>query len=73
MRLLTLVGLLAVIVAVAAAVFFFGGFFNVAATNPEPAPVSWALIKVRMAAVDRHAVEQPPGGYDAPDKVQAVA
>ena len=43
MRLLALIGFLAIVVAVAAGVFFFGGFFNVAATNPEPAPVSWAL------------------------------
>jgi mono/diheme cytochrome c family protein len=73
MRLLALVGFLAIIVAVAAAVFFFGGFFNVAATNPEPAPVSWALIKVRTASIDRNATQQPPAGYDTPDKVQAGA
>src|SRR5437764_11324857 len=73
MRLLALIGFLAIIVAVAAAVFFFGGYFNVAATNPEPAPVSWALIKVRMASVDRNATQQPPSGYDAPANVQAGA
>src|ERR1043165_10071156 len=73
MRLLAVIGLLAIVVAVAAAVFFFGGFFNVAATNAEPAPVSWALIKTRMASVDRHATDGPPAGYDAPEKVQAGA
>jgi mono/diheme cytochrome c family protein len=73
MRLLSFIGAIGIIVAIAAAVFFFGGFFNVAATNPEPAPVSWALIKVRMASVDRHATDRPPAGYDAPDKVQAGA
>ena len=73
MRLLALIGALGLVVAIAAAVFFFGGFFNVAATNPEPAPVSWALIKVRMASVDRHATDRPPAGYDSPDKVQAGA
>ena len=35
MRLLALIGFLAIVVGVAALVFFFGGFFNVAATNPE--------------------------------------
>jgi mono/diheme cytochrome c family protein len=64
---------LAIVVAVAAAVFFFGGFFNVAATNAEPAPVSWALVKVRMASVDRHATAQPPAGYDAQPQVEAGA
>ena len=36
MRLLSLIGLLAIVVGIAALVFFFGGFFNVAATNAEP-------------------------------------
>jgi mono/diheme cytochrome c family protein len=54
-------------------VFFFGGFFNVAATNPEPVPVKWALIKVRMASVDRHATDRPLSGYDTPAEVQAGA
>ena len=35
MRLLALIGVLAIIVAVAAVAFFFGGFFNVAATDPD--------------------------------------
>jgi mono/diheme cytochrome c family protein len=73
MRLLALIGALAIIVGVAALVFFFGGYFNVAATNPEPAPVSWALIKVRTASIDHYATQQPPSGYDAPAKVQAGA
>jgi mono/diheme cytochrome c family protein len=73
MRLLSLIGVLAIVVGIAALVFFFGGFFNVAATHAEPAPVKWALIKVRMAAVDRYATDRPPAGYDAADKVQAGA
>src|SRR5947199_5125262 len=73
MRLLALIGALAIIVAIAAAVFFFGGFFTVAATNPEPAPVSWALIKVRTASIDRHATDQPTAGYDAQPQVEADA
>ena len=73
MRLLALIGAIAIVVGIAALVFFFGGFFNVAATNPEPAPVSWALIKVRTASVDRNATQMPPAGYDTPEKVQAGA
>src|SRR3954463_5273556 len=73
MRLLALIGFLAIVVGIAALVFFFGGFFNVAATNPEPAPVSWALIKVRTASIDRHATDQPPAGYDAQPQVEAGA
>jgi mono/diheme cytochrome c family protein len=73
MRLLALIGAIAIVVGIAALVFFFGGFFNVAATNPEPAPVSWALIKVRTASVDRNATQMPPAGYDTAEKVQAGA
>jgi mono/diheme cytochrome c family protein len=73
MRLLALIGLVAIVVGVAALVFFFGGYFNVAATNAEPEPVKWALEKVRMAAVDRYATDRPPSGYDAPAQVQAGA
>jgi mono/diheme cytochrome c family protein len=73
MRVLSVIGLLAIVIVIAALVFFFGGFFNVAATSPEPEPVKWALIKVRMAAIDRHATDQPPSGYDTPAQVQAGA
>jgi mono/diheme cytochrome c family protein len=73
MRLLALIGFLAIVVGVAALVFFFGGFYSVAATNAEPAPVSWALIKVRAASIDRNATEQPPSGFDTPEQVQAGA
>src|SRR5690348_1439707 len=73
MRPLAPIGALAIIVGGAAAVFFFRGFFSVAATHPEPAPVSWALVKVRMASVDHNATQSPPGGFDSPEKVQAGA
>ena len=73
MRLLALIGALAIIVGIAALVFFFGGFFNVAATIRSPRRCHWALVKVRMASVDRHATDRPPAGYDTPEKVQAGA
>jgi len=73
MRLLSLIGVLAIAVGVAALVFFFGGFFNVSAQIEEPAPVKWALIKVRMAAVDRYATDRPPAGFDSAANVQAGA
>ncbi len=60
MRLLSIIGVLGILVAIGAAVFFFGGFFSVAATEPEPAPVAWALVKVRQASITRHATDVPP-------------
>ena len=73
MRLLALIGFLAIVIAIAAAVYFFGGFYSVAATEEDPAIVKWALIKVRMAAVGRHATDAPPIPIDDPANVQAGA
>src|SRR6266700_117987 len=63
MRLLAVIGALAIVVAVGAAVFFFGGFYSVAATE-EIAPVAWVLVHVRQASVDRHATAGPPISLD---------
>jgi cytochrome c553 len=73
MRLLSLIGALAIVVAIGAAVYFFGGFYSVAATQADPPPVAWALIKVRQASVSRNATDQPPAGFDAQANVQAGA
>jgi hypothetical protein len=50
------IGALAIIVAVAAAVFFFGGFYDVAATEPNLDVVEWALTSVRTASINRHEI-----------------
>ncbi len=73
MRFLAAIGALAIIAAIGAAVFFFGGFFNVAASEPDPPPVAWALVKVRTASIDRHANDAPTVQLDDPAVVQAGA
>jgi mono/diheme cytochrome c family protein len=73
MRFLAVIGTLAIVVAVAAAVFFFGGYFNVAATNPDPAVVDWALKQVRMASVARYAGVTGAVSLEDPAVVQAGA
>jgi len=73
MRLLAVIGLLAILAAIGAAVLFFGGFYSVAATAEDPGFVNWALIRVRMASINRHAAEQPPDPLDNPALVQAGA
>ena len=73
MRILAFIGVLAIIVAVGAAVFFFGGFFNVAASDPNPGIVNWALVNVRMASVERHARETTPPNLDDPQVVRSGA
>jgi mono/diheme cytochrome c family protein len=73
MRILALIGALAIIIAIGAAVFFFGGFFRVAESQDDPAIVSWALATVRSASVTRHATETPPASLDDPATIKAGA
>jgi mono/diheme cytochrome c family protein len=73
MRILALIGALAIIVAIGAAMFFFGGFFSVAESQDDPAIVSWALATVRSASVTRHATDQPPASLEDPATVKSGA
>src|SRR5438105_9737919 len=73
MRFLAFIGALAIIVAIGAAVYFFGGFYSVAATQADPAPVARALTRVRLASVNRHATDTPPGSLEDAATVRAGA
>jgi mono/diheme cytochrome c family protein len=73
MKVLSLIGALAIIIAVAAAVFFFGGFYNIAATQADLPVVAWALQQVRQASIDRHAVDRPPVSMEDLATIQAEA
>src|SRR5262249_5976880 len=73
MKILALIGLLAIFAAIVTGVFFFGGFYSVAGTAGEPEVVKWALGKVRQASVVRHAKDQPPGSLDDPATGRAGA
>jgi mono/diheme cytochrome c family protein len=73
MRILAGIGALAIIVAIGAAVFFFGGFFSVAASEPDPEIVNWLLVRVRMASIERHANEASPVNLDDAGVVQSGA
>ena len=73
MKLLAFIGFLAIVVAAAAGVYFFGGFYSVAGTAEDPAMVKWALVKVRMASVGRHAADATPIPLDDPANIQAGA
>src|SRR4051794_24701524 len=64
LKLLGVIGLLAILAGIAAAVFFFGGFYSVAGTMEEPAIVKWALVQVRQASIARHATDTPPSSLD---------
>ena len=73
MKILSVIGVLAIIAAVAAAVFFFGGFYSVAATQPNLGIIDWVLAYVRDASINRHAVDQPPLSMEEPATIQAGA
>jgi hypothetical protein len=75
MRILAVIGALAIIVGIGAAVFFFGGFYSVAGTAEDPAVVTWALTQLRNASIDRYAQGQPPSSINIndPASVQAGA
>jgi len=73
MKFLSYIGALAIIVAVAAGVYFFGGFYSIAATQPDPGIVAWALQNVRNASISRHATDTPPVAMDDPATIQAGA
>jgi Cytochrome C oxidase, cbb3-type, subunit III len=73
MRILAIIGGLAIIVGIGAAVFFFGGFYSVAGTAEDPPIVTWALTQVRTASINRYANDQPPASINDPASVQAGA
>ena len=72
-RFLAFIGLLAIIGIIAAAIFFFGGFYNIAATAADPAVVKWALTRVRQASIERHATDKAPAELNDPATVRAGA
>jgi mono/diheme cytochrome c family protein len=73
LKCLALIGLLAILTVIGTAVFFFGGYYSVATTAKEPRVVHWALAKVRMASVGRHATDSPPATLDSPAMQRAGA
>jgi mono/diheme cytochrome c family protein len=73
MRLLAIIGVLAILVVLAAAAYFLGGFYSVAGTQTEPEFVASTIFRIRTASIDRHATEMPSVSLDDPALVQAGA
>ena len=73
MRFLAFIGALGIVVAIIAAVFFFGGYYDIAATQQDNGVVAWALIQVRQASISRHATDTPPANLNDPTTIQAGA
>src|SRR5512140_2107831 len=73
MRILAVIGALAIIVGIGAAAFFFGGFYSVAGTAEDPAVVTWALTQVRNASIKHYAQDQPPASINLSDPASVQA
>lgn len=73
MRLVAAIGALAIVFGIGCALFFFGGYYSVAGTAEDPAVVTWALTKVRVASINRHATDSPPAAFGDAAMVQAGA
>src|SRR5262249_45938081 len=73
MRVLSVIGALAIVVGIGCAVFFFGGFYSVAGTCEARAAVSGARTRVRTASINRHANATPPASIGDAATVQAGA
>ena len=73
MRVLAAIGALAIVLAIGGAVYFFGGLYSVAGTAEDPAAVTWALTRVRVASIDRHAKDTPPASLSDAATVQTGA
>ena len=73
MRLLALIGALALVAAVAAAGYLFGGFFDISARWEDPKAVISAIARIRDASIARHAVDRPPADIGEASRVQAGA
>jgi mono/diheme cytochrome c family protein len=72
-KVLAAIGLLAVVIAIAGAAFFFGGFYNVAALEPDNKIVVWVLSRVRAASIERRAPLASPVTIDDPALIKAGA
>jgi cytochrome c553 len=73
MRILALIGVLAIAAAIGAGVFFLGGFYDVAANKEDHPIVKWVLEQTRTASIARHATVSVPAGFNDQAKVQAGA
>lgn len=73
MRILSAIGVIAIVIAIVAPIYFFGGFFSVAATDGHFSIVQWALERVRIASISHHATATPTVSLDDPAIVQAGA
>jgi mono/diheme cytochrome c family protein len=72
-RLLGVIGALAILVVIGAGVYLFGGFYDVAANGQDNGALAWGLQHIRRASIERHANAAPPSSLDDPALIRAGA
>jgi mono/diheme cytochrome c family protein len=73
LKFLAFIGVLAILSAIAAGTYFFGGYYSVAGNATDSGIVTWALVHIRTASIERHANDSSPLALDDPAVVQAGA
>lgn len=74
MRLLAALCVVLIAVIAAGAVYFFGGFYDVAASPPGNPLIEWAVKNIRSASIEKHSQAPPtPSWFDDPKTVRAGA
>lgn len=73
MKILAAIGLLSILTAAASAIYVFGGFYNVAALQPDNSALAWALTAVREASIKSQAPSKPAVKLDDPAIIQEGA
>ena len=73
LKFLALIGVLAILSAIAAGIYFFGGYYSVAGNATDSGLVTWALVHIRTASIERHANDISPLSLNDPTVVQAGA
>lgn len=71
MRLLALIGALAILATIAVGAYLFGGYYSVAAN--APGYIDLVLIRIRDASIAHYASGTPPMSLDDPETIQAGA
>jgi mono/diheme cytochrome c family protein len=70
MRFLAIIGVVAILAGIGAAIYFFGGYYSVAAAEPNLGIIDWALERIRDASIERHATGPSPVRLDDPAVVR---
>jgi len=73
MRFFAVIGLVAILLAIGSALYFFGGYYNVAAAQPDNSTVAWAIGQVREASIESRAPATAPVNLEEPSLIEAGA